>query len=95
MTTAFCYDPDFRRSPKDPRKPYCCRCQQNVNSNTAVAVTINEETWMAVEGHGNPDPVSRPDHKNKVIGDAYLGKDCYEILKRNAVAPANARSLLK
>lgn len=88
MQTAFYYDPDFRRThihPKDVTKPYCCRCMQNVDVNKAIAVTINEETWMAVIGHDRHEEIRTnfaPQCRDLVI-NSYLGKDCYKALMKD------------
>lgn len=83
ISAAFFYDPDFRREP--PREgAYCHTCQRPVNVKTAVAVSVNEETWMAIEGHGNHEAIRTnfaPQCRNLVL-DAYIGTDCYKRLIR-------------
>lgn len=92
MIDAFSYDPDFRSRvhPKKPLEPYCCRCQQNVNVETAVPVTINEETWMAVEGHGR-DKEIRTNFNTPLTFDlthnGWLGPDCYKKLRGKTWKP--------
>ena len=81
--TPWFYDPDFRRShihPKDVMKPYCAVCQQNVDPDKAVKVTVNEETWMAVEGHDKAELVHGA--SNRGISNHYIGRDCYSALAK-------------
>ena len=84
---AFSYDPDYRSKvhPRDPKKPYCCRCQQNLNVEKAIAiaVTINEETFMAVKGHDRHEEIRtnfNPPQVTNLVSNGYMGKDCYEIV---------------
>lgn len=83
----FYYDPDYRKThihPKDPKKPYCCRCQQNVDVNKAIPVTINEETFMAIEGHNRHEEIRTNFNPQSVdlVFNSYLGKDCRKVLAR-------------
>jgi len=75
---AFDYDPDFRRDPKDWQKPFCCRCQQNLDMKKAIAVTINEETFTLVIGHGREEEIQTNfNHQAKhLCNNAWIGKDC-------------------
>ncbi len=87
MREAFYYDPDFRFThthPKDASKPYCLRCQHNVDVRKAIAVTANEETWMCLEGHDRHEELRtnfNPQAKG-LVTNSYLGKDCYKTLKK-------------
>lgn len=87
---AFYYDPDFRKShihPRDVKKPYCCRCQMNVDPEKAIAVTINGETWMALKGHDRHEELRTNFNApaKDLVCNAYIGRDCYA-----AVAKARA-----
>lgn len=80
MTKPFFYDLDFRRDPKDASKPYCMRCQQNVDINKAVPVSVNEETWMAIKGHDLHEEIRTnfaPQCRD-LVSNQYIGKDCME-----------------
>ena len=85
MTTQFYYEPDFRSKvhPKDPTTPFCCRCQQNVDPDKAIAVSVNDEEWIAIEGHDRHDEIRTnwaPQQK-KLVYNGYIGRDCYAALK--------------
>ncbi len=84
----FYYDPDYRSRvhPRDWKRPYCCRCQQNLDTSKAVAVTINEETMMALIGHGRAEELRTNSHPQcrKLVSDGWIGKDCLRQLKREA-----------
>jgi len=73
--TPFGYEPDFRRMPADVSKPFCIRCQKNVNTAKAIAVTVNEEKWVAVEGHNNHALV-QGNTTPSMVQNLYIGKDC-------------------
>lgn len=83
---AFYYDPDYRSRvhPRDITAPYCCRCQRNLDTSKAVAVTINEETMMAVIGHGRAEEMRTNFNPQcaSLTGDAWIGKDCLAKLKK-------------
>lgn len=77
---AFYYEPDFRSKvhPRDPKKPFCCRCQQNVDPSKAIPVSVNDESWMAIEGHGRHEEIRtnfNPQAK-RLVYDGYIGRDC-------------------
>lgn len=83
---AFCYDPDFRSKthPRKPLEPYCCRCHQNVDITKAIAVSINDETWMAVVGHDRHEEIRtnyNGPHTLKLVTNGWIGKDCYKKVK--------------
>lgn len=84
---AFYFDPDFRSNshPKNPTEPYCCRCQRNVDITKAIPVSINDETWMAVEGHDRHEEIRTNFYANQVglVYNGWIGKDC-----RAAIAKA-------
>lgn len=71
------FSPDFRREPKNPSNPYCCVCQKNVDEKTAIAVTVNWESWTFANGHNQFAAVHNSKTSNKVIGNEYMGRDCY------------------
>ncbi len=81
----FYYEPDYRSKthPRDLKKPYCCRCQQNVDISKATPVTINEETFMAIEGHDRHEEI-RTNHNPQcrhLVSNGYIGKDCLKAAK--------------
>ncbi len=83
----FYYGPDFRKShihPREVTKPYCCRCQMNVDATKAIPVTINEETWMALEAHNRHEELRtnfNPQAKD-LVSNSYLGRDCWKALNQ-------------
>jgi hypothetical protein len=88
---AFYFDPDFRKThihPRDPKKPYCCRCQMNVDPAKAIAVTCNDETWMALEGHDRHDELRtnfNPQARDLVY-NGYIGRDCRRAIAKGMAA---------
>lgn len=87
MIEPFYYDPDYRKThihPRDPNKPYCCRCQMNIDITKAIPVTINEETYMALEGHNRHEELRTNFNKNanKLVLNSYIGRDCRAALTK-------------
>jgi hypothetical protein len=86
---AFRYDPDFRSRihPKDYHSPFCCRCQRNLDTSKAVAVTINEETFMALMGHGRAQEIRTNFNPGRedLCGDSWIGKDCLRKLNQKSL----------
>jgi hypothetical protein len=80
----FCYDPDYRSRvhPKDHTKPFCCRCQHNIDTSKAIPVTINEESLMAVIGHGRSEELNPNPNHPESTWDTWIGKDCLARLKK-------------
>lgn len=78
------YDPDFRRGPKYSSKPYCMRCQQNVDITKAVPVSVNEETWMAIEGHDRHEEIrtNLSPQCRDLVSNQYIGRDCMKIITK-------------
>ena len=86
-TDAFYFDPDFRSKthPRDPKAPYCIRCQQNLDTTKAVAVSFNDETWMAVVGHDRHEEIRtnfNGPHTLGLVANGWIGKDCYKKVKK-------------
>lgn len=81
-TDAFYFDPDFRSKthPRDPKAPYCIRCQQNLDTSKAIAVSFNDETWMAVVGHDRHEEIrtNLAPHLRGLVCNGWIGKDCYK-----------------
>ena len=82
----FYYDPEFRSKihPKDPTKPFCCRCQQNVDPEKAIPVSVNDESWQAVEGHDRHEEIRTNfhPHQKKLVYNGYIGRDCRRALQK-------------
>lgn len=89
MSKPFYYEPDFRSKihPRKPSEPFCCRCQQNVDPAKAIAVSVNDESWMAIEGHDRHEEIRtnfNPQCK-KLVYNGYIGQDCMKALKKSGV----------
>lgn len=82
MSDAFYFDPGFRSKthPRDPKAPYCIRCQQNLDTSKAIAVTFNDETWLAVVGHDRHEEIRTnfAPHLKDLVLNGWIGKDCYK-----------------
>lgn len=81
---AFDFDPDYRRDPKDFNEPYCCHCQRNLDPSTAIPVTINDETHIAVPGHDRIEEIRTNFKHDNMTLNAWIGKDCLRRLAGKA-----------
>lgn len=89
ISRPFYYDPDFRSKvhPRNLKKPFCCRCQQNVDPEKAIPVSVNDETWMALEGHDRHEEI-RSNYNSqclKLVYNGYIGRACYASLIKEKV----------
>lgn len=81
--TVIHFDPDFRRAVPKLVRDYCCVCQKEVkNMKTAVAVTIDWNTWTLLEGHGRASEMPNFSKWPKEIHDGHVGPDCWKKLKK-------------
>lgn len=82
MSEIFKFSPDFRRdNSKKLVMWFCAHCYRDIkNKDKAVPVTVDWNTWEAVQGHNNEALL--PGYPSKEIGNEYFGATCWKKIKR-------------
>lgn len=83
MTEIYRFSPDFRRD--DPKKLcFCAHCYRDIKDQSkAVPVTVDWNTWQAIEGHDNEKLF--PNYPSKEIGNEYFGATCWKKIKAGEI----------